>query len=345
MNFTKYKVVLLVITLTVASMITTTTFSSDTHSIENNVEILKSSFATMFEINFEGIREIHMYSPQNLSFVTRVIYQKPDFMYVEYLEPPQLKGKIIIDDGKKRMDYLPERNETKILPSFKHPQLEAQRERALKIMLSNFNLSYLPQEKILGRDTYVFNLSPANVKNPSLKLWIDKETYVTLQQEKYNHRGELIFLLRYIEVDFNREFSQEKLYEKIPQAGQFEREPFLPSYYTENEIMGKVTFSVALPAYLPPGYVFQAGELINEKKGAKLTYTNGLDVVVLFQRPKVDIVMQHHRWVEAGKTRIRYRTGPYGSTLVWEQEGSTFVLIGEISVEELIKIAQSVQLN
>ncbi|MBE0478745.1 DUF4367 domain-containing protein [Candidatus Aerophobetes bacterium] len=340
MNLVKYLIALFIFTFSFILTFATFTFPS---RAEDSEHIMRSSFATTFQIDFEGIKEVYIYRPQTFRFVTRVIYQKPDFVYTEYLEPDQLKGKIIIDDGKRRIEYLSVEDRTRILPSFNHPQMETLREMALKVVLSNFKISFLSREEMLGREVYVFELSPKNTISPSLKLWIDKETYLTLQRETYGPGGEPVFFFRYIEVEFNKEFSREKLYEKIPQTAQIKKEPPLVSYFTEKEITEKLKFPVCFPTYLPPGYVFQAGELTEEKRDVKLIYTNGLEVIVLFQRPRVNIMMRHHRWVRTDKMRIRYVTGPYGSTLVWDGEDKTFVLMGDVPVEELIKVAQSVE--
>ena len=61
-------------------------------------DILKLSFNAQFQVDFEGIRKIQTYTSNRIySFVVKVIYQKPDFIYLEYLDPPRIKGRIIID--------------------------------------------------------------------------------------------------------------------------------------------------------------------------------------------------------------------------------------------------------
>ena len=80
-----------------------------------------------------------------------------------------------------------------------------------------------------------------------------------------------------------------------------------------------------------------------KKRAVKLIYTNGLEVIVLFQTPRMNIRMGHHRFIHSGNLRIRLREGPHGKTLVWDREEKTFILMGEVTLKELIKVASSIE--
>jgi len=307
-------------------------------------DILKLSFDAQFQVDFEGIRKIQTYTSNRIySFVVKVIYQKPDFIYLEYLDPPRIKGRIIIDDGKKRIEYLPRIDKIKTFPSLNCPWIKDKREKALKVMLTNFNISKISEAKMLGKEVYVLSLSPKDLVNPSLKLWIDKKTHFILRREKYTPEKELISSLHYTKIDFNRHFFKEKLYDKLPGIPPILEKSPPPSYYTLQEIKARANFPLFFPGYLPPGYIFQEGEIMVKKKAVKLAYTNGLEVIVLFQRPFAKITMEHHKWMNFNDMRIRFREGPYGKTLVWNIKKKTFVLMGELSLKELVKIVRSIK--
>jgi len=312
---------------------------------QNGKDILRLSFDAQSQIDFEGIRKIQTYTSDKIhSFVAKVIYQKPNFIYVEYLDPPYLKGRIIIDDGEKRIEYLPRIDKKiKILPSFNCSWIKEKRKKALKITLANFNISKIPEEKILGREVYTLSLSPKNSIGPFLKLWIDKKTYLILRKEKYNPERELILSLYYTKVNFNKHFSKKELYNKLPGIPSISKKFPLPSSYTLQEIKARANFFLSFPGYLPPGYTFQEGEIMVKRKIVKLVYTNGLEVIVLFQRPSAKIAMGPHKWMNFDNLGIRFREGPYGKTLVWNRKKKTFVLMGEVPLEELVKIAQSIK--
>ncbi len=319
--------------------------SSSLAEKKKSEDILRLSFNAQFRVNFEGTEKTQIYTSDRIyGFVSKVIYQKPNFIYVEYLEPPQIKGRIIIDDGEKRIEYLPGINKKiRAFPSLNRPQIREIKKKALKIMLTNFTISKVFEEKILGREVYVLSLYPKDSANPFLKLWIDKKTHLMLRREKYNPEGKLISSSHYIKIDFNRHFPKEKLYGKLFKVPPTIEKPPSSSCYTLQEIKAQANFPVFFPGYLPPGYIFQEGEVIVKKKSVKLTYANGLEVIVFFQRPTINITMKHHEWMRFDDVQIRFREGPHCKTLAWNRKKKTFVLIGEISLEELVKIARSIK--
>ncbi len=314
---------------------------------QKNEDILKLSFNAQFQVNFEGIEKTQIYTSNRVyGFVSKVIYQKPNFIYVEYLDPPQIKGRIIIDDGEKRIEYLPGiKKKIRALPSLNHPQVKEKKERALKIMLTNFNISEIFEGKILERQVYVISLYPKDSISLFLKLWIDKKTHLILRREKYNSEGKLISSSHYIKINFNKHFSKEKFYDQLPRIPSIIEKSPSSSCYTLQEIKARANFPIYLPGYLPPGYIFQEGEVIVKKKAVKLSYTNGLEVIAFFQRPSINITMGPHKQMRFDNVRIRFKEGPYGKTLVWNRKRKTFVLMGEVPLEELIKIARSIKQN
>ena len=52
--------------------------------------------------------------------------------------------------------------------------------------------------------------------------------------------------------------------------------------------------------------------------------------------------MQQHP-IEFGDVKVRFREGPFGNTLVWSKKNMTFVLMGELNLEEMVKIAHSMK--
>jgi len=319
--------------------------SSTVLSLADEVEdILKYSFDSGIRANLEGIKESKIYtSTQIYTFVTREVYQEPDFMYIEYINPPRVRGRILIDDGKRRIEYIPTTGKIRVTPSFFSSQIKEKRERNLKVLLKNFEISQLYEEQILGRPVYTISLSPKGISTPLLKIWIDKKTYFTLRKEKYNLNGEPISLFYYKKIQFNKYFPRKRFYQELPSLPQNpETHPF-QTYYSLEEIKRKINFSLSLPEYFPRSYVFQEAELMGDRKTVKLIYTNGIDIVVLFQRPRIDVAMRYHRELMFRGMKMRFREGIYGNTLVWSSSGKTFVLIGELPLDEMLKIARSMK--
>lgn len=322
-------------------------FSAQFILAEESKDLIRCSFSAKFNVDFEGIKEIKIYTPnETYSYKVKVIYQKPDFTYIEYLDGSTLKGKIVIDDGEKRIEYLPG-SRIKVFPSLNFPPIRKRRESIFNIMLKNFNLSSPSESKLLERPVYVVSLFAKSFSgSPFLKLWIDKATYLPLRQERYNPGGSLCSSFEFIKAQFNKRIPLEKLYANLPESPPLEEKAFDFALQSIEEIQSKVDFSLSLPEYLPLGYTFQGGRLLEKwgRRAVKLLYTNGLEVIVLFEIPRIEeIMMRHHHFIEFGDLKMKVRENPFGKTLVWTKKGKTFVLMGGLPLEELVKVACSIE--
>ncbi|MBC7189218.1 DUF4367 domain-containing protein [Candidatus Aerophobetes bacterium] len=304
-------------------------------------DILQMSLGSQFKANFEAIVEEKVYLPERcIEFKLKIIYKRPDFIYTELLEPSAMKGRITIDDGKRRMEYIPLFKGVKILPSFFSPQLKKSRQRMIRILMDNFLVKKLPDQQLLGREVYLFSILPPESENSLLKLWIDKETLIPLKREKYNFKGKLIFLSEYTALKTGQDFSLSKLLGKIPPPPDKEISPVI--FFDVEKIKPFVKFSLSLPRYCPPGFSFQQAELV-DRDTVKLVYTNGINLITIFQRPRVNIDFHPHRRMRMGEVNIRFKEGGFGNTLVWDGKEKSIVLIGEVPFEEMVKIARSMK--
>ncbi len=294
-------------------------------------KILSLSLEAQFQVNIEGIKETQVYREEETYIIrAKVIYRKPDFSYILYLAPPVIKGWRILDNGKLRIKYIPGRNNPKPSSSLNSSLARKRREKSLHLIWANYTISQLPDEYIAGREVYVISLLAQSSRNPGLKRWIDKETFLPLKQERYNSEGKVIFSSQFVEIHFNKKVSREELND-IPESG--ENGKLLPPHQVISDIeeLKEISrFPLSFPKYLPSGYSFQEGVLHNGGKRVALTYTNGLETIVLWQSLPINLKSEDDREM------------PFG-TKFWTEKGKTFVLIANISEKELTKIMQSIE--
>jgi len=291
-------------------------------------EILTRSLEAQFGLDFEGIKEMKFRLPgRSYTITTSIIQQKPDFTYTTTSTPTRLKRLVTLDDGEFRIEHIWGSNKSEFFPSLNSPKAKEIKRKSLDLIFNNYKISRLLDGYILARPAYVISLIPKHPGNPWRKVWIDKKTYLPLKEEDYNRRGELISSSFYTEIHFDKRFSKEKFYHDLPQRPRkkdFSQKRFL----SLKDLRRKIRFPVSSPYYLPLGYEFQEAVLFSKEKAVKLTYTNGLGVICLFQMPS--------------NIKLRgYLEGAH--PLVWKKGGRTFLLMADISRKELIKIAQSVK--
>ena len=294
-------------------------------------KILSLSLEAQFQVDAEGIKETQVCRKgENYIIRAKVVYQKPDFSYILYLAPPMIKGRRILDNGKLRIEYIPGMNNPKHSSSLNSSLAKSRRKKGLNLILANYTISQLPDEYIAGREVYVISLVPQYPGSPGLKRWIDKETFLPLKQERYNSEGKLTFSSQFTEIHFGKKISEEELND-IPESG--ENGKLIPPHRVISDIeeLKEISrFPLSFPKYLPSGYSFQEGVLLNGGKRVALTYTNGLETIVLFQGPPINLKIQGDREMPFG---TKFRT----------DKGKTFVLIANISEEELTKIMESIE--
>ncbi len=299
-------------------------------------EILKRSLDAQFQLDFEGIKKTEFRLPgRNYTITTRVIQQKPNFTYTSTLAPSRFKRWITLDDGKFCIKHIQGSKKYKFLPSVNSPQVKEIKRKSLNLKFINYKISRLLDSYISSRPVYVISLIPKHSGNPRRKVWIDKETFLPLKEESYNWKGKLITVSFYTEIHFNRRFSKEKFYRDFPRRPIKKVLPSQERFLSLKEIKRKVRFPISLPRYLPSGYEFQEAVLLFGGRVVKLTYTNGLGIICLFQMPP------HVKWRGYPETIFKDFEGVHPQ--VWTKGGKAFVLIANISRKELIKIAQSVK--
>ncbi len=103
----------------------------------------------------------------------------------------------------------------------------------------------------------------------------------------------------------------------------------------------KSRFPLSFPRYLPKGYDFQEATLLNGGKRVALIYSNGLQTIVFFQSLPVNLRMKSRGDMPLKEALERLHS--LVKIKFWTEKGKTFVLIGDISEEELTKIAQSIE--
>lgn len=316
---------------------------SPTWGIEPH-EILGRSLEAQFQLDLEGIKRAEFHTRQEDSVLTaRFIRLGPDFSYLLYVSPSGLKGRMILDDGSSRKDYIPHKKKLRVYPSLNSGPSKLERRENLDLLAANYTISRHGDEFILGRPSYVISVIPKSPGNPRLDIWIDKKTYFPLKKQRYNAEGKLIVSSSFIPFSLRKEVFRKRVYQSVRRI-RGERKAVLSHHsYTLDEARRVVEYHLRVPEYLPRGYILRRVGLLDEGKTVKLAYTDGLGVICFFQRPRVNIKMRSFEKLRFGNLEGKLRAREDEKTLVWNKSGMTFILMGDILKKELSRIAESVK--
>jgi hypothetical protein len=113
---------------------------------------------------------------------------------------------------------------------------------------------------------------------------------------------------------------------------------------TLSEARATTDFDLVLPSWLYPGYTLDQIRSIEDRDALQLLYIDGINSVSLFEQPlDGQRKLKPHDYREYAVYRNQGRTG--GTILAWRDEHLSYVLIGNIEMSQLMKMAQSISVR
>ncbi len=236
--------------------------------------------------------------------------------------------------------YLPDGN--KLLVS-EPSRLISEKERA-ELLLRNYRAECLGMDEAASRSAYVVRLSPIYRGNPSKKLWIDAKNYTILQSVDYSADGQQRGSTMVEKIDFNVKVDLRKFI--LPSRKSVEFVRVCRSGDTMN-LFKDLGFSVGTPHYVPSGYKLEGYHLFNCQcrcghHAAQLTYTDGLNVISVFQTPTMKSCPGCKMSVSEKNDKCVGASCGMAMTGQVARRDKSIIVVGDLLPEDIRKIAQSV---
>ncbi|MFQ6040071.1 MAG: sigma-E factor regulatory protein RseB domain-containing protein [Candidatus Poribacteria bacterium] len=305
------------------------------------------------------------------AFEERVIHQAPSTHLIELLTPVNMEPPLNMEPRRDRM--------RRILPPPPPRKLQDIWEMDAQLLLRNYTVDVEAGEPIAGQKTYLLLINPKFDARPSKKVWLDAQHYIILRVENYDIAEKLSSLYVYTTIDYDSASVAQQLKRyREKKKSEKEREPNRPRPYQSEELNfaeAEKQFGAPLPqpSYLPMGFQLQSISVITFRDNPSIhfRYTDGLTVFSLFvsrvsekREDRQNQRIQEYRFRDRRSREKRFRRGKPQSITVkntpisfidqghirilhWEmnkeeeQKNLRFVLISELSREELVKIVES----
>jgi outer membrane lipoprotein-sorting protein len=153
-----------------------------------------------------------------------------DKAFVEYTDPPREQGKKMLKLGDQLWNYVPEPTDRIITisghllrQSVMGSDLSYEDITENKKLIDMYNAKVTGSEKINGRDCYVLDLTAKvdDINYYSRKVWVDKERWLPLKEERYAKGGKPLKRTEILEVFRveNRWYPKRILYHDLLQTG------------------------------------------------------------------------------------------------------------------------------
>jgi negative regulator of sigma E activity len=328
---------------------TLTLFTSLAASPVNAVDpatLLRLAFDSPQKISYEGeVQSTEIGDSQAMVSVYRVEHLAPDLTRRWYIAPQSIYGDSVISRGQRTYNVDVKNNRLVVDQNGAIDDQVAINDN-FDLLSSNYRVETAPDDTIANRTTHVLLLVNKHTGATTMRVWIDAQTHLVLQKERYAANGSLTSQVRFEQLHYTSTIPAAVF--ALPTG--FSRSTGIRHGAPTNDIPKLVDaagFSAKHPRYLPDGFLAVTGDVsdVNNVRTLHLLYSDGIRTVSLFQNARGasvdmshytvhDIAIQNHtgRYVEQGPITL----------LAWSESGLHFTLVGELSRDELVKIAASV---
>ena len=303
------------------------------------------------DLNVEGM---------DLSATAEVWEKSPNKIYahISNSSRPEYEGVTLVSDGQQAWLYDPVKNQVTVgtagemelpLPQ----EMIASMQEAIQQVLDASNVDLAGEEAVAGHDTYKLTLSPKEgvgtelfPGNGTATLWVDKERWIVL---KATYEASTLGqgTMEVLNYELNPGLTDDRFHLEIPEGAQIieahaeEAEPL-----TLEEAKAQAGFPLLVPDYAPGGTtlieVFKMGDMII------LRYDHSPEVAFAImqgrQLANLPQIGESETATVRGQEAAVITEETSGNTILyWTENGVTVGVAGHISLDEAIKVAESLK--
>lgn len=304
---------------------------------------LRSGATAPRQVSYEGTKSITVWGGQVQASQVRVYHAAPDRTRLEYLAAGTQPERVVIIKGRTQMEYVPARHQV-----IERPAPEADEElltrAVLPEILRNYDVGFAGVEQVAGRETRVIDIQGKVPGRPSLRIWVDQERRLILRFERYRADATLQQASAFINIRFDPAFPPDLFTVPAPPGTQVQQQRG-PRSMTMEEIAQRVGFAPQVPSYLPSGFQLRGGRVVNIRGQpvATFVYSDGVSTLTLFETRGPQGPPPRGRPVRIGSVGGTVTSRGPATLLHWNVGGISYLLVGELSLDDLIRVAASIR--
>ena len=324
-------------------------------------EMSADEIASMMEAKQESIVDFSAtmvmtssFGGEGMTMRATMVTIPPDKSRIEYIEPAELAGTVMVTNGSTMWTYDPAKNQVTKMALPEDMPSAMDYTQIVKGILDENDISLEGIEDVGGRSTYVIEATPRNESNRKFisrtRVWVDRENWMLLGTEMYDTDGNPMVKVEYRDITFNTGVLDSEFTFEAPVGAEVVEESFedlMPEEMTLEEARANITFNITTPAYLPDGYELDHALVIGgAREVVSLQYTNGdlrlhLSEWISDDTEQSGMMMDEPEIVSINGTDGEF-TSMFGmNTLQWSADGIGYSLSGAIEKDELVNVAES----
>ncbi len=239
-------------------------------------------------------------------------------------------GQILIEDGKRRLQYFPDRREIEVSPAHRDEMTERMFGMIRAVQRGAAKIVSDKGEAVAGLNTELVTVSDTR-GNPFQRMWIEPRSGVLLKREFYDPVGAVMGRFEFTKINLSPVFDRSDFEMNVPGA------KFVTQADLAKRLMKKEDFEEAfLPANA--GFELQGSRLIPHENGKMLA---------LFYRYKEKSITLFQVSGRIDTDRLKRMRPPSGggawNAHSWSEGGRTYVILGQLSEAEMEKLEDKVR--
>jgi negative regulator of sigma E activity len=313
----------------------------------NATQILRDAVSAYSKYSYIGqVQSTDFGSSRADSVIFRIEHRAPDSTRRWYLAPESLYGNSIISKGDTSYDIDPHTDRIIVVKDDAIDDQVAEDDN-FGLLLHNYRAVAGPDDNIAGRRALSVILVNKYTGETVMRIAVDAQTKLVLQKDRYSPSGSISHTMRFEQLRFTNTLPNGLF--SVPASG-YKRVTGAGHGAPSNDLRAVVRtagFQAQGPKYLPEGFAAIAGDVsdIKSVRTLHLMYSDGLRTVSLFENARGAAVDLSRYTVHQAKVKsyaAQYVEDGATTLLAWAQGNLHFTLVGEISRDELVRIAGSI---
>lgn len=280
------------------------------------------------------------------AFVYRIEHRAPNLTERTYLSPPRLRGDEIVTRGRQSA-FIDVRHHRVVASDNAAADDQIARDDNYLLMRANYRAVKQSAESFDSRQVRDVALINKYSNRVTMLVRIDEQTKLTLDKQQFGSDGSMVDEVRFEDVRFTADLPDSDF--TLPRAYAAMQGPTfdVPSKDVAGVVRG-AGFAARVPTFLPEGFSAVDGHLIDVKRVPTLhvLFSDGIRTVSLFESTgDADVDMQplHPRTVLISGRDASYAEQGPNALLSWTDGTLHFALLGGLRLEELKRIAASLE--
>lgn len=279
-------------------------------------------------------------------------FRRPQFYRVEVLAPPSMKGQLTVFDGRTTWFYSPADNEVHMLRGggifVEEEDQIALLSGLVRRIADEAKLRSLGRQRWAGIICDVIELTGLRAAGPVARqvVFLERRHGLPVRLEAFDRGGKALLGIAFYDFVINRGLTEADFAFTPPPGAVLVPSALAERVASLEEAHRAAPFNLVVPTELPQGFTLRSVATLGEGKelAVLLEYSNGTASITLTESlPREAPLLSGLPTVGIAGVTAQVMAAGHLTLLYWSRGGVEFLLAGEASQADLVKVANSLR--